>query len=138
ASTNPPAPTDVVGPAMVLRYNRGSGLTDLIQTNAYLPPAPPESIQNLGMTPDGRFVAYVANVSGNAGTNTAIYLWDAQTGTNLLISANTNHLPPAANFCDHPVVSSNGQYVAFLSDSAELATNATGSGPFAYRRDVPA
>jgi len=138
ASTNPSAPTGVVGPAMVLRYNRGSGLTDLIQTNAYMPPAPAESIQNLSMTPDGRFVAYVANVSNNVGTNTAIYLWDARTGTNLLISANTNHLPPAANFCDQPVVSSNGQYVAFFSDSAELATNAAGTGPFACRRDVAA
>jgi WD40 repeat protein len=138
ASTNPPAPTGLVGPAIVMRYNRDSGLTDLIQTNTYMPPAPAESIQNLSMTPDGRFVAYVANVSGNAGTNTAIYLWDAQTGTNVLISANTNNLLPAAGFCDQPVVSSNGLYMAFFSDSAALATNAAGSGPFAYRRDVAA
>ena len=138
AGTNVLAPTGVAGSGMVLRYNRDSGLTDLIQTNAYLLSAPAESIQDLGMTPDGRFVAYVANVDGNAGTNTAIYLWDAQTGTNLLISENTNHLPPAANFCDQPVVSSNGQYVAFFSDSAELATLAAGSGPFACLRDVAA
>jgi hypothetical protein len=138
AGTNPLATAGLAGPGMILRYNRASGLTDLIQTNACLPSGPAESIQDLGITPDGRFVAYVANVNGSAGTNTAVYLWDARTGTNLLISANTNNLPPAANFCDQPAVSSNGQYVAFFSDSAELATNAAGSGPFAYRRDVAA
>ncbi|MGC9941775.1 MAG: hypothetical protein ABSE48_08055, partial [Verrucomicrobiota bacterium] len=63
-------------------------------------------------------------------------LWDAQTGTNLLISANTNNALPAAHVCDQPAVSSNGQSVAFFSNSAELATNASGSGPFAYLRDV--
>ena len=123
---------------IILRYNCASGLTDLIDTNAYLQWGPFESVQDLNMTPDGRFVAYVANVAGNTGTNTAIYLWDADSGTNILISADTNDALPAASFCDEPVVSTNGQYVAFFSDSAELATNATGSGPFAYLRDVAA
>ena len=90
------------------------------------------------MTPDGRFIAFVANVTGTAGTNTAIYLWDAQTGTNVLVSANTNNLLPAANSCDAPAISSNGQYVAFFSDSAELATNASGGGPFLYLRNMTA
>ena len=123
---------------IILRYSRASGLTDLIHTNAYMPWGPFEAIQDLDLTPDGRFVTYVANVTGSAGNNTAIYLWDAQTGTNLLISANTNNALPAANFCDQPVVSSNGQYVAFFSGSTELAANASGSGPFAYLRDVAA
>jgi hypothetical protein len=138
AGTNASASAGLAGPGVVLRYSRASGLTDLIQTNACLLPGPTENIQDLGMTPNGRFVAYVANASGKAGTNTAIYLWDAQTGTNLLVSANTNQLPPAAGLCDQPVVSSNGQYVAFISNSAELSSNAVGRGPFAYRRDVVA
>jgi Tol biopolymer transport system component len=123
---------------LILRYHVASGLTDLIHTNAYMPWGSFETIQDLDLTPDGRFVAFVANVADNTGTNTAIYLWDAQTGTNLLISANTNNALPDANFCDQPVISSNGQYVAFFSSSAELAANASGSGPFAYLRDVAA
>ncbi len=134
--TNASGGTAAVECGIILRYNRTSGLTDLIHTNAYMPWGPFEAIQDLDMTPDGRFVAFVANVTDNTGANTAIYLWDAQTGTNILISANTNNALPAANFCDQPLVSSNGQFVAFFSGSAELATNASGSGPFAYLRDV--
>ncbi|MGA2246294.1 MAG: hypothetical protein ABSH48_14955 [Verrucomicrobiota bacterium] len=121
---------------LILRYNEASGLTDLINTNAYLQWGPLEAVQNLDMTPDGRFVAYVGNVNGSAGTNTAIYLWDAQSGTNILISANTNDVLPAGDFCDQPVLSTNGQYVAFFSASPALATNASGGGPFVYLRDV--
>jgi hypothetical protein len=128
----------LVESGLILRYNVASGLTDLIETNAYMPWGPFETIQDLDMTPDGRFVAYVANMAGSTGTNTAIYLWDAQTGTNLLVSANTNNALPDANFCDQPVISANGQSVAFFSSSAELAPNTAGSGPFAYVRDVAA
>ena len=126
------------GPGIILRYDVASGLTDMIDTNAYMPRGWYESVQDLAMTPDGRFVAQVANVNGSTGTNTAIYLWDAQTGTNVLISANTNDVLPAADFCDLPVISSNGQYVAFFSRSTELVTNSSGSGTFAYLRDVAA
>ena len=137
--TNAPAPTYMTGGrGIILRYDLASGLTDLIHTNAYMPWGPFESIQDLDMTPDGRFVAFVANLNGSAGTNTAVYLWDADSGTNVLVSANTNEVLPAANFCDLPVISSNGQYVAFFSDSPELATNASGSGTYAYLRDMAA
>jgi hypothetical protein len=132
-----PAPTSVtVARGIILHYSQATGLTDLVHTNAYFPQGPFETIQDLDMTPDGRFIAYVANMTGNTGTNTAIYLWDAHTSTNILISANTNNALPSANFCDQPVVSSNGQYVVFFSSSTELATNTSGAGPFAYLRDV--
>ena len=136
ACTNKPTATSATG--IILRYNAATQLTDLVHTNAYVPLTAFEYIQDLDMTPDGRFIAFVANVTGSAGTNTAIYLWDAQTGTNVLVSANTNNLLPSANFCDAPAISSNGQWVAFFSGSAELATNASGSGPFLYLRNVTA
>ena len=136
--TNASGGTAAVERGIILRYNRTSGLTDLIHTNAYMPWGPFESYSRPGHDTGRAVRCLVANVTGNAGTNTAIYLWDAQTGTNMLISANTNNALPAANFCDQPLVSSNGQYVAFFSGSAELATNASGSGPFAYLRDVAA
>jgi len=126
------------GVSAIFRYNVGSGFTDLICSNAYLPSTALESFQDLDMSPDGRFVGYVADLNDTSGTNTAIYLWDAQTGTNILISANTNGVLPAPTFCDAPLVSSNGQYVAFLSGAAELATHAFGNGPFLYLRNLTA
>jgi hypothetical protein len=123
---------------VILRYNVGSGFTDLICSNAFVPLTGSESVQDLSMTPDGRYIAYVATINDSTGTNTAVYLWDAQSGTNILISANPDNVLPAPSFSDAPVVSSNGQYVAFLSGAAELATNAAGSGVFVYVRNVAA
>jgi Tol biopolymer transport system component len=136
ACTN--APTAYSCRGIVLRYNRTSGQTDLVDTNSFVPITTFDSIQELNMTPDGRFIASVANLPGNAGANTAIYLWDAQSGASTLVSADTNNTLPATGFCDSPYVSANGRYVAFLSTIASLATNAAGSNPHVYLRDTVA
>ena len=82
--TNPSMATFLTGePGLVLRYEVASGQTELIDTNAYMQPGTFERVQDLAMTPDGRFVVHVANVNDDAGTNTAVYLWDAQSGTNI-------------------------------------------------------
>ena len=135
--TNMPTGTTPAA-GVILRYQLPTGLTDIIATNANVPVLSPESIHDLAMTPDGRFVAYVANVGSPFGTNTAIYLWDAQTGTNTLVSADLNNSTMAANgICDSPVVSSNGQWVAFISSATDLSTNASATGFHAYLGNVP-
>jgi hypothetical protein len=132
------APNGAPTAGIILRYHLPTGLTDTISTNANVPVLSPEFIHNLAMTPDGRFVAFVADVGDFTGTNTGIYLWDAQTGTNVLISANWNNsTTPATGMCDSPVVSSNGQWVAFVSTSAGLTTNTVASGFHAYLHNVP-
>ena len=45
---------------IVLRYSLQTGLTDIINTNANVPQLSFELVHDLSMTPDGRFVAYVA------------------------------------------------------------------------------
>lgn len=124
--------------ALILRYSLATGLTDVIHTNASasVTGSGYPFIDNLDMTPDGRFVTFVANVTGFSGTNTAIYLWDAQTGTNQLVSANTNNVLPAPAFCDSPRVSTNGQFVAFLSTATGLVTNPLSGQFHLYLRDT--
>ena len=90
------------------------------------------------MTPDGRFVAFVATVGNNSLTNTAVYLWDAQTGSNTLVSPDQNTGGPASGVCDSPVVSTNGQYVAFLSDGTNLVPNPLNGQYHVYLRNVQA
>lgn len=136
ACTNPATATSARG--IILRYNVASGQTDLVHTNAYVPLTSYDIIQDLDMTADGRFVAFVANINGSSGLNTAIYLWDALSGTSTLVSANTNNALPAQAFCDQPKVSANGQYVAFFGDAPELATNAVGNGTHLFLRDLSA
>ena len=50
-------------PGVILRYNVFSGLTDVVSTNATVGSGMPEDMRNLDMTPDGRFVAFVANTN---------------------------------------------------------------------------
>jgi hypothetical protein len=117
---------------ILLRYSQQTGLTDLIHTN---PVVTASTANLLDMTPDGRFISFAANATG---TSTAIYLWDAQAGTNLLVSANTNNMLSAVASCSSPVVSSNGQFVAFLSSASDLTTNTSAAGYHLYLRDVSA
>ena len=71
---------------VVLRCHLPGGSTDVVNTNANAPVANYEDIRTVDMSADGQFVASVANTD-SGGVNTAIWLWDAATGTNLLVSA---------------------------------------------------
>ena len=136
ACTNPPGGSSAFG--IILRYGLQTGLTDTIGTNANVPLLSFEIIHDLAMTPDGRFIAFVANVGNASGTNTAIYLWDAQTGTNELVSMDLNNANLAIGICDSPVISSNGQFVSFISNATNLTANALTGDFHAYIRDVQA
>ena len=48
---------------VILRYNVATGATDTANTNAYGVDTAYDQTQNLDMTPDGRFIAFLANVT---------------------------------------------------------------------------
>ncbi len=128
------SPFSAFASGIILRYSLQTGLTDIINTNAYLPVQPFELIHDLSMSPDGRYVAYVARI---ANTN-AIYLWDAQTGSNTLVSISLDNSTPAIGYCDSPVISANGQFVAFISSATNLVTNTLAGDCHVYVRDLQA
>ena len=121
-------------PKCVLRYGLQTGLTDIINTNAMAPQLSPPVAHDLCMSPDGRFVAYLANNS----TISAIYCWDAQTGTNTLVSADLSNTNPAGGICDSPVISSDGRFVAFSSTGTNLVANILAGPCHVYLRDLQA
>jgi hypothetical protein len=94
----------------------------------------------LSLSPDGRFVAYVVNnfTTSTIATTNSIYLWDAQTGTNTLVSISLDNVTPANGLCDAPVISSNGQFVAFISSASNLVTNTLAGNYHVYVRDLQA
>jgi Tol biopolymer transport system component len=128
--TNPASGFSTRG--IVLRYSLTTGLTDIINTNAVEPLLSFELIHNLSMTPDGRFVAYVAGSS----TTNSIYCWDSQTASNTLVSVSTDNSTPANGTCDSPVISTNGQFVAFTSTGNNLVTNPLAGSCDVYIRDL--
>jgi hypothetical protein len=118
-------------PAAILRYNLQTGLTELIDTNAATFAGNYAAIQDLAMTPDGRFIAYVANALDNLGSTTAVRVWDAHSGASILASGNMNLGVIAGVISDSPAVSDDGRFVAFLSDAPDLVTNEI-SGDFHF------
>jgi Tol biopolymer transport system component len=117
--------------SLLLRHNLQSGNTDLVSSNAlgdiFFPdPNGPD------MTPDGRFIAYTDAIAAY----TAVYLWDGQTGTRTLVSANLSGGVSPLTYSDSPAVSSDGRFVAFLSDASDLVTNAVDGTYQVYLRDV--
>jgi Tol biopolymer transport system component len=126
----------------ILRYNRQTGLTDIVNTNAYVQPLfLRENEASLDMTPDGRFIAYVGNTGQISGVpelnfTNAVFLWDAESGSNTLVSVNlTNGVTPGAE-SDLPAISTNGQYVTFVSSDTNLTTNVLSGAFHLYRRDM--
>jgi len=119
---------------IILRYSLQTGLTGIVNANAYVPQSSYELMHDLSMSPDGRFIAYVTNYpSANA-----IYYWDAQTGTNTLVSVGLDNVTLANGVCDSPVVSSNGRFVAFVSIANNLVTNTLAGDCHIYVRDLQA
>jgi Tol biopolymer transport system component len=122
---------------VVLRYNLSSGQTDVVNTNANAPFGAYEDIRTIDMSPDGRFVASVANTD-TTGLNTVVYLWDALTGTNLLVSADVSNAAPVSGSSYAPLVDPSGRYVVFLSNSTNLTTNVLMGDCHLYCRDTQA
>ena len=128
---------DSYAPGLILRYSLQSGLTDLVFTNANVPLMRFEDINTLDMTSDGRFIAFVANTNGGFGSATAIYLWDAQSGSSLLISQNLSGGVSANDSCNWPRLDGTGRFVAFTAIASNLTANVA-SGYNYYLRDTQA
>lgn len=134
-----PYPQGAQSPGLVVRYDVQSGHSDLVETNTSTPPSGSfEDTQNLAITPDGRFLAYVANALDRSGATTAIRVWDAQTGSNALASANSSGLVSAGSLSDSPVLDEAGRFVAFVSSATDLVTNPIPGDFHLYLRDLQA
>ena len=79
--------------------------------------------------------------SGNARlvvseNNSNVFLWNLETGTNQLISANLAGTGPGNGPSYNPVVSRDFTRIAFLSEATDLTTNASNGKPQIYIRDL--
>src|SRR5262245_21206603 len=94
------------------------------------------------LSSDGRYAVFaslgtiVVNGQSASNSNYDVFLYDRQTGTNLLISgAGGSDTTTANGESFNPVISANGRYVAFVSTATDLIsgqTGGTGSGVYLY------
>ena len=90
---------------------------------------------------DGRFVAFTSTssdlVANPTSTGTNVFLRDLQTGTTMLVSANTNGNAPGNAPSYSPAISLDGRYVLFFSKASDLVYGHVGNPAGAlFWRDV--
>ncbi len=132
------SPSNPATSGVILRYNVQTGATDVVNTNAFVPTSTYQESRNIDLTPDGRFLAFVAVTNDASGSDTCILAWDGQTGTATLASGDLGNAVPAGSTCNSPALDSSGRFVVFLSNGANLVTNLVAGGFHAYVRDVQA
>ncbi|MGA2244329.1 MAG: hypothetical protein ABSH48_04955 [Verrucomicrobiota bacterium] len=135
ACTNSPVNSGVYA-GIVLRFSLASGLTDIVCTNAFAPAANLEDFHDLSMTPDARFIAFIANK--NAGLNTDVLLWDADSGVSTLVSGDLAGAVPTNTICDWTALDPTGRFVTFLSNALGLVTNSLRRDFHLYLTDMQA
>jgi Tol biopolymer transport system component len=121
---------------VVLRYHLSSDVTEVIYTNATVRTGSAEDVRNLAMTPDGRWVAFIATTNGSAASDSGVYVWDAQSGTVVLASGDSNGNLPTNSACLAPGLDASGRWVVFLSDATNLVANPIAGEFHVYRRDL--
>jgi Tol biopolymer transport system component len=136
ASTAPGWPVVLLG--TVLRYSLQTGLTDVVNTNASARPGTPEDLRSLEMTPDGRFIAFIANSNDASRITTCVELWDAQTAATTLVSGDLSNNISTGFTCAAPAIDPTGRFVVFRSSAPNLVTNPLTGQYHVYVRDTQA
>ncbi len=130
----PPSPGKAA--ALVFLFDAFNQSATVLTTNAQAAWPFNDDVYGPEITPDGRFVAYVEREAIGTATPCGVRLWDQQTGTNVLVSADLGGLLPTNSVSHTPTVSADGRYVIFLSDATNLVANAITNGLHIYRRDL--
>jgi hypothetical protein len=101
----------------VAAYNTSFNVVDATaQTNVSFP-APNPSHCGAQFSSDGRYLAYVSRTGLN---QDQIYVYDFQTGTNLLVSGSSNAQGSGNGNSDSPAISPDGRFVAYRSYASNL------------------
>jgi Tol biopolymer transport system component len=123
--------------AILLRHDLTTGSTDVVSTNANVSSVgAPSDSRDLDMTPDGRLIAFVANVLGTPGVSTCICVWDGQTGETAVASGDLSNSVPPDSICAYPTIDSSGRLVAFVSLNTNLTTNTLAGDCHLYVRNL--
>jgi Tol biopolymer transport system component len=120
---------------LLFYYDLQTSQTVIVHTNAAVGRTAYEDIRSVDMTPDGRFLAFVANTNGILSAQTCICLWDAQTGIFDVPSLNQSNQVPTNSICSAPTIDPSGRFVAFLSSATNMVTNSLVGQYHLYLRD---
>jgi hypothetical protein len=122
-------PNDTNGKCDVFLRDLWTGQTSLVSAGMGGTPALGGNSDSAVISANGRYVAFASgatNLTADWVTNINIFRRDLQTGTTILISANSSSIGGMTNYSD-PVISADGRYIAYLAARPSFKT---------YWRDV--
>jgi hypothetical protein len=128
------APT---GAAVILRYDTVTATTAVVNTNGLGGSVDLDDGYGPEMTPDGRYLAVVQHEGALSSSNSSVHVWDAQGAVDTLVSDNGSGVP-TNTVSRAPVISTNGQFVAFLSNATNLTGDAVSNGFHIFLRNLQA
>ena len=136
--TNGTVSPGLPGVAAVLYFQHDAitGINAIVSTNGFAPWPSSDDVYGPVMTPDGRFIVFEQRETAGSSNYCSVRLWDQQTGTNILVSANTSGGWTTNTSAHTPAVSVDGRYVTFLSNVTNLAGIFPTNAVQIYRRDV--
>jgi Tol biopolymer transport system component len=122
----------------IFRHDLTTGNTDLISPAGNGPFASEED-SNPIISTTGQLVVYAAALKSALGVNPGqVYLWNAATKSNSLISADWQGARPGMGASDYPVLSADSRMVFFQSSATNLIVGEVNGIPQIYVRDLAA
>ena len=121
---------NLVGPKQLWVADRAAN------TNWAIVPDQTSAEPGLRFSTDGRFLAYVSSLPTVRPYSYQVYLYDSQTGSNLLVSVGFDGVSAGDGDCDSVDLSSDGRFVAYRSAADNLVPGDANGQPdiFLYDR----
>ncbi len=121
--------------AVTCRYELSTGATTVIATNPVAVAQDNTGALDPVITDDGRFAAYTIR-SASSPIVDQVYRWDFLTGSNVLVSVNTNGVTPGNGFSDSPQISPDGRMVLFQTAATDIVPQGVSGGWTLILRDM--
>ncbi len=137
----PDKPLPGAFPAVLNAYllDRASGTSALVSLNVRDATGGNGDSLPMGVSEDGRYVLFESVASdlvyGDTNNATDVFLRDMVSGITLLVSAATNGVP-GNGASQHPAMSHDGRYVAFVSEANNLVAQDTNGIADVFVRDL--
>jgi Tol biopolymer transport system component len=122
----------------VFVHDRQSGTTEKVSVDSAGYPSDGQSF-SVSISPDGRFVGFVSYadnlVPGDTNNVSDAFVHDRQTGATERVNVDSAGVQGNGRCSSPPVLSADGRYVVFDSDSSNLVPNDTNGLSDVFRRD---
>ncbi len=114
--------------------------TGALSVVSKFPSGVPASGTNADVSADGRYISFASSQEVQGGSTDSlidVYLYDSTTSSNILVSTDVN-LAGANGAAESPVMSNDGEWIAYLSSSARLVNGDTNGirDVFLYNRPL--